>query len=551
MLAIQIEKRYTKPEIVTLYCNQIPWGHGTYGAEAAARLYFGKPAKDVTLEEAALLAGIIQAPARHSPYVNLHERDAPPQLRARRRWPTPASSPASAPSRRRRRRSSPSGGRPSTPTPPFFVEEVRQQIEERYGAQQLYENGLAVYTTLDLKLQHAAEAALADGMRRIDCRRGFRKPVRIDAAQVESYTHPSWTAWTAKGGVAAGRRVGRRRRDRRRRIDGARARRRAARRAGARRLRLDRARRPAPSSRPATSSRVLVAVGGRRGEADHRLARSGAGVPGRGARGAEPHRPGAGDGRRPQLRAEPLQPHDAGDAAARLDVQADRLRHRDRSRLHAGQHPAGQPGVVVGRRRPAALRAAQLRQEVRGPDHAAARARAVAQRPDRAADGVAQPEHGRGLRRQARVHVEGPAVPLVGARLVRGDAAGSGQRLRRLPEPGRPGDAVRDRPRRRSPGQRARGEPADVDGGAARRHRVRDDPPAARRGRARHGGAGGVARSGRSAARPAPPTTSPTPGSSASIPTSPSASGSATTGRSRSATARAAPRRRCRSGWTS
>ena len=71
VLAIQIEKRYTKPEIVTLYCNQIPWGHGTYGVEAASRLYFGKSAKDVTLEEAALLAGIIQAPAGHSPYVNL------------------------------------------------------------------------------------------------------------------------------------------------------------------------------------------------------------------------------------------------------------------------------------------------------------------------------------------------------------------------------------------------------------------------------------------------------------------------------------------------
>ena len=64
-----------------------------------------------------------------------------------------------------------------------------------------------------------------------------------------------------------------------------------------------------------------------------------------------------------------------------------------------------------------------------------------------------EPEHGRGLRRQARVHVEGPAVSLVGARLVRSDAAGSGQRVRRLPEPGRPGDAVRDR--RASPIARA------------------------------------------------------------------------------------------------
>ena len=92
ILAIQIEKRYTKREILTLYCNQIPWGHGTYGAEAAARLYFGKSAKDVTLEEAALLAGIIQAPARQSPYVNLENALRAAQLRARRRWPTTASS---------------------------------------------------------------------------------------------------------------------------------------------------------------------------------------------------------------------------------------------------------------------------------------------------------------------------------------------------------------------------------------------------------------------------------------------------------------------------
>ena len=68
---MQIEKRYTKREILTLYCNHIPWGHGIYGAEAAARFYFGTSAKDVTLEQAALLAGIVQLPARQSPYVNV------------------------------------------------------------------------------------------------------------------------------------------------------------------------------------------------------------------------------------------------------------------------------------------------------------------------------------------------------------------------------------------------------------------------------------------------------------------------------------------------
>ena len=71
IVAVQIEKRYTKREILTLYANHILFGHGTYGVEAAARLYFGRSAKEVTLEEAALLAGIIQAPARQSPFVNM------------------------------------------------------------------------------------------------------------------------------------------------------------------------------------------------------------------------------------------------------------------------------------------------------------------------------------------------------------------------------------------------------------------------------------------------------------------------------------------------
>src|SRR5215210_5435864 len=71
LLAIRIEKRYTKHEIFTLYCNQMYFGHGGYGVEAASRLYFGKSAKDVTLEEAALVAGILQGNVRQSPYVNM------------------------------------------------------------------------------------------------------------------------------------------------------------------------------------------------------------------------------------------------------------------------------------------------------------------------------------------------------------------------------------------------------------------------------------------------------------------------------------------------
>ncbi|MCA1562972.1 MAG: transglycosylase domain-containing protein [Acidobacteria bacterium] len=71
LLAIQIEKRYTKREIFTLYCNQMYFGHGVYGVESASRLYFGKSAKDLAVPEAALIAGILQANVRQSPYVNM------------------------------------------------------------------------------------------------------------------------------------------------------------------------------------------------------------------------------------------------------------------------------------------------------------------------------------------------------------------------------------------------------------------------------------------------------------------------------------------------
>jgi len=71
LVALQIEKRYTKQEIFTFYCNQIYWGHGAYGVAAAAQVYFGKDLKDLTLEEAALIAGIIQSNVRQSPFVNM------------------------------------------------------------------------------------------------------------------------------------------------------------------------------------------------------------------------------------------------------------------------------------------------------------------------------------------------------------------------------------------------------------------------------------------------------------------------------------------------
>ena len=202
VLTVQIEKRYTKNEILTLYCNHILFGHGTFGVEAASRLYFNKHAKDLKLEEAAMLAGIIQSPARQSPYVN------PERARTRRNYTLQRMADAGfitqAQADEAKAKPIVTSGRPSTESDaPFFVEEVRQHLEETYGAKQLYENGLAVHTSLDLKLQQAAEKALDDGLRRIDKRRGFRKPRNVITEQttIESFNDEAWKKTPAEGAI--------------------------------------------------------------------------------------------------------------------------------------------------------------------------------------------------------------------------------------------------------------------------------------------------------------------------------------------------------------
>jgi penicillin-binding protein 1A len=195
LLAIQIEKRYTKQEIFTMYCNQMYWGHGAYGVEAASRLYFGKPARELTLDEAAMIAGIIQNNVRQSPFVNM-------QAALRRRNYTLDRMVAegfikAADAEAARKRPIVTRGAPSQPPSiaPYFLETVRLHLEERYGAKAVYENGLVVRTGLDPALQRAANAALDSGLREFDRRRGYRKPARniLDEKRaLDTYRHPRW-----------------------------------------------------------------------------------------------------------------------------------------------------------------------------------------------------------------------------------------------------------------------------------------------------------------------------------------------------------------------
>jgi penicillin-binding protein 1A len=195
ILAVQIEKRYTKREIFTMYVNQIYFGHGAYGVEAAARLYFGKSARDVTLEEAALIAGIIQGNVRQSPYVNpeaaLRRRNYALTRMAEAGYITAAQAEAA------KAKPIVTVGLPSgdDSLAPFYVEEVRKHLEATYGARRLYESGLVVHTPLDVRLQAAANTALREGLRRLDKRRGFRRPARNvldEGRDPATFTHPSW-----------------------------------------------------------------------------------------------------------------------------------------------------------------------------------------------------------------------------------------------------------------------------------------------------------------------------------------------------------------------
>ena len=204
ILSVQIEKRYTKREIFTLYCNQIFFGHDAHGVEAAARLYVNKSASDVNLAEAALLAGIIQTPNRQSPFVN------PAAAEGRRHYvldrmveegyitQAEADEARTVPIEVR--------GRPGRyeSIAPHFVEEVRQHLEANYGVQRLYESGLKVETTLDMRLQTLANRALREGLRTVDKRHGFRKPtenVIAGGGAIERFQHDRWRSPITTGDI--------------------------------------------------------------------------------------------------------------------------------------------------------------------------------------------------------------------------------------------------------------------------------------------------------------------------------------------------------------
>jgi penicillin-binding protein 1A len=204
LVAIRIEKRYTKEEIFTFYCNQIYFGHGAYGVEAASQLYFRKRAKDLNLEEAATIAGIIQGNVRQSPFVN------PEATKRRRNYALERMADEGFITREAADAAKEKpvlvGGDPAGEgsVAPYFLEEVRKYLEAKYGAKALYESGLTVTTPLDIKLQQAANKAVDRGLRRVDKRRGFRKPRRniiAEGQKVDAFKTDRWARRIVEGDI--------------------------------------------------------------------------------------------------------------------------------------------------------------------------------------------------------------------------------------------------------------------------------------------------------------------------------------------------------------
>ncbi|CUH94240.1 putative membrane protein [Propionispora sp. 2/2-37] len=160
-LAITLERKFTKQEILQAYLNQVYFGEGAYGVEAAAQVYFGKHASELSLAESALLAGLPRGPNIYSPYVD-------PNAAAERRsivldgmvnagYITPEAA-ATA----RQEKIVLAGKKKRSIQASYFIDYIANQLVERYGANRVYRGGLKIYTTLDSKVQQLAEAALGN-----------------------------------------------------------------------------------------------------------------------------------------------------------------------------------------------------------------------------------------------------------------------------------------------------------------------------------------------------------------------------------------------------
>ncbi len=177
--AFGLERDFSKEEILTLYLNNIYLGNGAYGVEAAAESYFNKRIEQLNLAEMAMMAGLVKAPSRYSPVNNFNrakDRQAYVLTRMTELGFVSQEQREKAlrvPLRIQSRESA------YFSKAPYFTEFIRHQVERKYGKEKVYQEGLRIYTTLDLSFQRVAQKSVEMGLRKLDKRRGFRGPLHI------------------------------------------------------------------------------------------------------------------------------------------------------------------------------------------------------------------------------------------------------------------------------------------------------------------------------------------------------------------------------------
>lgn len=207
LLSIQIERRYTKQQIMTMYVNQMYIGHGLYGFAAGADYFFNKPIEKLSLDEAALLAGLPQRPSAVSPI------NTPQACLARRNHVLDRMVAEQKISREQAEIAKMQPlvlhlHQPNDDLAPYFVEDIRQYLENKYGTETVHQKGLKVYTTLNVAMQRAANQALQQGLRDYDKRHGWRgihQNILSDhLGDLDTFKHEDWKKPTVAGEILTG-----------------------------------------------------------------------------------------------------------------------------------------------------------------------------------------------------------------------------------------------------------------------------------------------------------------------------------------------------------
>ncbi|MFH2066396.1 MAG: PBP1A family penicillin-binding protein [Pseudomonadota bacterium] len=188
ILSYRIDRKFSKEEILYLYLNQIYLGHGAYGMEAAAENYFGKSVQELNLAECAVLAGLPQAPSKFSPFrfpdrarkrqiyvlnrmlaegyiTNIQATEAintKLDIKPRKNWYIEEA--------------------------PWYTEHVRRHVEKKYGKEALYNQGLKIYTAVNVDMQRMAKEEMEKGLKELDKRQGYRGPIRhLSPEEIEGF----------------------------------------------------------------------------------------------------------------------------------------------------------------------------------------------------------------------------------------------------------------------------------------------------------------------------------------------------------------------------